>query len=165
VLIALTFSKLAVVVFVTTECRGYLRLSTVRPWFYFTWRNSPQWARASSFMRFLDHTQKLTTVGRTPLEKWSAHCRNLYLTTHNTHNRQTSIPTISAGKPPQTYALDRTATGTGRPWYSPVYFTPFCFIPLDNVHHSLIDSCYIFSLTSFGWLHASPLVRTHETHP
>ena len=21
------------------------------------WRNSPQWARASSFMRFLDHTQ------------------------------------------------------------------------------------------------------------
>ena len=40
--------------------------------------------------------------------------------THNTHNRQTSMPpvgfepTISAGERPQTYALDRAATGTGR---------------------------------------------------
>jgi len=25
----------------------------------------PQWARASSFIRFLDHTQRRTTVGRT----------------------------------------------------------------------------------------------------
>jgi len=32
------------------------------------WRDSPQWARAS-FTRFLDHTQRLTTVGRTPLEE------------------------------------------------------------------------------------------------
>jgi len=28
------------------------------------WRDSPQWARASSFTRFLDHTQRRTTVGR-----------------------------------------------------------------------------------------------------
>jgi hypothetical protein len=27
------------------------------------WRNSPQWAVASSFTRFLDHTQRHTTVG------------------------------------------------------------------------------------------------------
>jgi len=47
---------------------------------------------ASSFlMRFLDHTQRRTTVGRTPLDEWSARRRDLYLTTHNTHNRQTSI--------------------------------------------------------------------------
>ena len=74
---------------------------------------------ASSFLRFLDHTQRRTTVGRTPLDKWSARRRDLYLTTHNTHNRQTSMPpvglepTISAGERPQTYALDRAATGTG----------------------------------------------------
>jgi hypothetical protein len=61
---------------------------------------------ASSFLRFLDHTKRRTT-------------RDLYLTTHNTHNRQTSMPpvgfepTISAGKRPQTYPLDRAATGTG----------------------------------------------------
>jgi len=33
------------------------------------WRDSLQWAMASSFMRFLDHTQRRTTVGRTPLDE------------------------------------------------------------------------------------------------
>ena len=56
--------------------------------FFFFWRNSRQWARASSFSRFLDHTQPHTTIGRTPLDERSASRRNLYLTTHNTHNKQ-----------------------------------------------------------------------------
>jgi len=83
------------------------------------WRCGPTRAMASSFTRFLDHTQRRTTVGRTPLDEWSARRRNLYLTTHNTHNRQTSMPpagfelTISAGKRRQTYVLDRAATGIG----------------------------------------------------
>jgi len=56
---------------------------------------------------FLDHTQRRITVGRTPLDEWSARRRDLYLTTHDTHNRQTSMPTvgfeptISAGERPQ----------------------------------------------------------------
>jgi len=81
--------------------------------------NSPQWARASSLLMFLDHTQRRSTVGRTPLNEWSARRRDLYLTTHNNHNRQTCMPpvgfepTISAGERPQTYTLDRAATGTG----------------------------------------------------
>jgi len=37
----------------------------------------PHWARASSFTRFLDHTQRRTTVGRTPLDGWSARLRDL----------------------------------------------------------------------------------------
>ena len=71
------------------------------------------------FTRFLDHTQRRTTVGRTPLDEWSARRRDLCLTTHNTHNRQTSIlpagfeTTFSAGERSQTDALDRAATGTG----------------------------------------------------
>jgi len=83
------------------------------------WRDSSQWARASSFTRFLDYTQRRTTVGRTPLDEGSTSRRDLYLTTHDTHNRQTSMPpvrlepTISAGERPQTYALDRAANGTG----------------------------------------------------
>ena len=85
---------------------------------FFTWHNSPHWAMAPSFTRFLDHIRR-TTVGRTPLDEWSACRRYLYLTTHNTHNRQTSMPpvgfepTISADERPQTYALDRAVTGTG----------------------------------------------------
>ena len=74
---------------------------------------------ACPFLRFLDHTQRRITVGRTPLDEWSARLRDLYLTTHNTNNRQTSMspvgfePTISAGERPQAYALVRAATGTG----------------------------------------------------
>ena len=80
---------------------------------FFIWHNSPQWARASSFTRFLDHTQRRTTVGRTPLDEWSARRRDLYLTTHDNHNRQISMPpvgfepTIPASERPQTYALRR----------------------------------------------------------
>jgi len=80
---------------------------------------TPQWARASSFTRFLDHTQRRTTLGRTPLDEWSARRRDSYLTSRNTHNRQTSMfpvgfePIISTGERPQTHALDRAATGTG----------------------------------------------------
>jgi len=51
--------------------------------------DSCQWARASSLTRFLDHTQRRTTVGRTPLDEWSPRRRDPYLTTHN---RQTSMP-------------------------------------------------------------------------
>ena len=69
--------------------------------------------------RFLDHIQRRATVGRTPLNEWSVRRRDLCLTTHNTHNRQTSMPrvgfepTISAGEWSKTYALDRAATETG----------------------------------------------------
>ena len=48
------------------------------------WRDSPQCARASSLTRLLDNTQRRTTVGRTPLDEWSARRRDLYLTTHTT---------------------------------------------------------------------------------
>ena len=57
------------------------------------------------FLMFLDHT-RCSTVGRTPLDDWSAHRRDLYLTTHDTHNRQISMPpmgfepTILAGERP-----------------------------------------------------------------
>ena len=58
------------------------------------------------FLLFLDHTQRRSTVGRTPLDDWSARRRDLYLTTHDTHNRQISMPPvgfepkISAGERP-----------------------------------------------------------------
>ena len=79
----------------------------------------PQWDRASSFTRFLDHTQRRTTSGKTPLDGWSARRRDLYLTTHNTQNIQIFMtpvgfePTVLAGERPHTYALDGTATGNG----------------------------------------------------
>ena len=87
--------------------------------FFFLWRCDQTRVIAFSFFRFLDHTQRRTTVGKTRLDEWSARRRDLYLTTHNTHNRQTSMPSVgfepttSAGERAQTYALERAATGTG----------------------------------------------------
>ena len=52
------------------------------------WRWGPMQAMASSFLRFLDHTQWRVTFGSTPLDEWSACHRYLYLTIHNIHNRQ-----------------------------------------------------------------------------
>ena len=56
---------------------------------FFLWLCDSTRAMASSFLRFLDHTRRRTTVGRTSLSEWSAGRKNLYLTTHN---RQTSMP-------------------------------------------------------------------------
>ena len=107
---------------------------------------------------FLDHTQRRTTVGRTPLDEWSACCRDLYLTTHNSHNRQTSMPpvgfepTISAGGRPQTYALDRAATGTGVDWW---LYTLSAYVPF--VVQSAVHSRYYWNVNSsctvcrFSW--------------
>ena len=102
--------------------RGILQLKgTVIVFYYFflLWRCDPTRVMVSSSLRFLGHTQRRATAGRTPLDELSARRRDLYLTTHDTHNRQTSMPpvgfepTISAGERLQTYALDRPATGTG----------------------------------------------------
>ena len=86
------------------------------------WRCGPTRAMASSFLTFLDHTRRIT-VCRTPLDAWSALRRDLYLTTYNTHNRQTSMPPvgleprISAGERTQTYFIERAATGIGGEHY------------------------------------------------
>jgi hypothetical protein len=64
-------------------------------------------------------TLRHTTLGRTSLDGWSAQCRDLYLTTHNPHKRQTSMPpagfepVIPPSERPQSYVLDRAAAGTG----------------------------------------------------
>jgi len=69
-----------------------LGIQELWPWvskyvLFFFWRDSPQWARAFTFTRFMDHTQRRTTVGSTRLDEWSVRRRDLYLTTHNIHNR------------------------------------------------------------------------------
>jgi hypothetical protein len=66
------------------------------------------------FLMFLDHTQRRSTVGRTPQDERLARRRDLYLTTHDT-NRQISIPlvgvepTISVGERPAAANLLRSS--------------------------------------------------------
>jgi hypothetical protein len=70
------------------------------------------------FFHVITHSHT-TIVGGTPLDEGSARRRDFYLTTHNTHNRQTSMPPVGfepvilAGDRLQTHALVRSATGIG----------------------------------------------------
>ena len=67
--------------------------------------------------RRLTITLRQTTLGRTPLDELSGRRWDLYLTTHNTHKRETSMPpagfepSVPASERRQTHALDRSATG------------------------------------------------------
>ena len=101
------------------------------------WCNSPQCARAST-SRLHDHTQRHTTVGRSPLDEWPARRRNLYLTTHNNYRRQTSMPlagfepTIPASERPQTHASHRAATN-GIHLSIESHYEQQCFLLLSGI--------------------------------
>ena len=56
-------------------------------------------------------TLRHTTPDRPPQDEWSVRRSDLYLTTHNTHNRQT--PILPAGFEPAIPASGRPATGIG----------------------------------------------------
>ena len=77
---------------------------------------TPQWARASSFTRFLDHTQRRSRQNSSGRVISSSHRHLPYNTQHSQRISMPPMgfePTISAGERPQTYALDRAASGTG----------------------------------------------------
>ena len=65
-------------------------------------------------------TFKHNALGRIPVDEWSARRTELYLTTHNTHNRQTTMRsagfelTIPGSERLQILVLDRAGTGVSR---------------------------------------------------
>ena len=61
-----------------------------RELFFFSVALRPNADHGLLSLEVLDHTQRRTTIGRTPLDEWSARRRNLYQTTHNTHNKRTA---------------------------------------------------------------------------
>jgi len=81
------------------------------------------------------HSFRHTTLGRTPLDEWSARGRDLYLPIHNTQKRQTSmsLEAFEPTNPPtewrQTHTLDRTTTGidhlSGCVWHHRVQLLVF----------------------------------------
>jgi hypothetical protein len=87
----------------------YLLLSLL-----FSWLDSPSGPRPPHCWG-----SRHTTLGRTPLNEWSAHRRDLHLTKDNTHKGQASIPpagfepAIPASERPQINALNRAATEIG----------------------------------------------------
>jgi hypothetical protein len=84
------------------------------PFFSSPPRCGPTWAISSSFIRFLDHTQRHTIVGRvTETSIW----QHTTLTSEKHPCPAAGFePANSAGERPQTYVLDRAATGTDLYW-------------------------------------------------
>jgi hypothetical protein len=102
-----------------SECT---ELCYVEPSFvtFFPWPNSPQSVHYRIFIITLRHT----TLSRITLDEWSARRRDLYLTTHNTHNRQPSTwqhttPTTDSPLPDNTQHPQQTdihASGGNLNW-------------------------------------------------
>ena len=115
-----------------------------------------------------------TTTHHTPLDKWSARRRDLYLTTSNTHKRQTSLspvgfePTISAGERLQTYAFDHAAIGTGT--YTNIIFFYKCrdWIILHGIVNTLrrgdADLRFYVTTVQDGWRRFAFLTRWNSVH-
>ena len=88
-------------------------------YYLFLWRCGPTRAMASSFLRFLDHTQDASqSVGllwtSDQLVAETSAWQHITITTDKQPCPPVGFePTISASERPQTYALDRAATGTG----------------------------------------------------
>jgi hypothetical protein len=84
----------------------------------FLWNFDPILGHGLSFRGFVNTLMGHTTLGRTPLDEWSARRRNLYLTTRNTHMKQTSMtpagfePAIPESERPQTHSLHGAVSGT-----------------------------------------------------
>ena len=95
--------------------------------------NSPHCTRAASFSRRHDYAQLKSSLQGRPARR-----RDLYLKTHNTRNRPTSMP--SAGFEPaipgnerqQNHALDRAATG--------ISLTLTC-INFNIIHYTVLNKC------------------------
>ena len=132
--------------------------------------NNPPSPVGFSFTRVLDNTRH-TTVGRTPLDEWSARRRDLYLTTYTTEKRP--CPQWESNLESQPYVPDNTrywqqthpwhrwdsnpqsqqASGR-RPrsyWDRPqLSFTLYCYI-------SLMRNCVNYCSFLWQWLFGTPV--------
>jgi len=127
------------------------------------WRNSQHWVMASSFKRFLDHTQRRTTFGRTPLDEWSARRRDLY----RQHTALTTDIHVPGGI--RTHNLSRRAAADLRlrsrgQWDRLVYY-PFGLKVSSNTPENIFILWPIASSSSSYICHGvGPLVDPFRSH-
>ena len=104
----------------------------------FSWRYNPLWlyfhSPVAGFSFLVFEVSRRVTFGRTPLDEWSIRRRDIYLTTHNTHHRQTSMPpvgfetTISAAQATE-YLRLRPRGYWGRQYFRLLKQNKFCDVP------------------------------------
>ena len=123
------------------------------------------------------HSLRLTTLGRTPLDEWSARRRVLYLTTLNTHKRQRSMSpvalesTIPKSELSHINALDCVTNGIGtlnprvNSWLKTGVDSrvnernvgPVTLVISNRLHHAMLLYRIIYSGVAREWQH--PLKR------
>ena len=113
---------------------------------FFLWRCGPTRAMSSTFLRFPDHTQRLITVGKTPLDEWWARRRDLWQNISLTTDSY-PCPHPSPGEV-RTHDLSRRAaadprlrpraTGTG---YAITFYKPFRSADAIQLHQEIIQMC------------------------
>jgi hypothetical protein len=117
------------------------------------------------FWGFLDHIQRRTTVGRTLLDEWSSRRRDLYLTTHNNHNRQTSMPPGGI----RTHDLSRRAAAVLRMrprghWdrHINVYIYYTLYIKYSKIKSSWHSEVALFRVESNDWIDTWKILWGHQ---
>jgi hypothetical protein len=109
------------------------------------------------FFMFLDHTQRRSTVARTPLDEWSARRRDLYLTTHDTHNRPQAANTLRSWVriPPRAwiFVCCECRVSSGRGLCDELFTRPeesyrLCCVVVCDLETSRIGAPYIYTVTS-----------------
>ena len=125
---------------------------------FFLWRCGPTRAMVPSFLRTLGHTQRRITVDRTPLDEWSARRRDLYLTTHNTHNRHylTTHNAHNRHLPDNTQPSQQTST-----WQHTTLTTDL-YLTTHNAHNRPLPDNTQHSQQTSTWQHTT---LTTDKHP
>jgi hypothetical protein len=128
------------------------------------WCNSPTRVTAASLLRFLCHAQWHTTVGRIPLDWWSARRRTLYPTTHTFARDRIPCPRFASIYRPN----DRTASLSffmfGLLGVEPHIFL-ICAIPCIfsyDCNHSTNKCTIILYYIYIPCLHVSTLSGHHQ---
>jgi hypothetical protein len=88
---------------------GVLKPNELSDNFFFHDAITPIRAQPTHYRGFII-TLRHNTFGRTPLDEWSARRRDLYLTTHNTQNRQASMPRWDSNPQSKQRSHRRTTT-------------------------------------------------------
>ena len=111
------------------------------------------------FLMFLDHIWRRSTVVMTPLDEWSARRRDLYLTTHDTHNRQISMPPVE---------FEPTILAGERPHPLNPELNPICHLLALLAHHFLhVSRIRVKSLTLrllMSYIHGAPILDVSRSH-
>jgi hypothetical protein len=111
---------------------------------------------------FLENTWRRATIGRTPLDEWSVRRRDLYLTTHNTHNRNpcprrdsSSQSQQASGRRPTSYTIRPLGPASLELWY--IIYTFICsvrawYFSFYFIHNAYSGLCKIHTIYHYRYI-------------